>query len=315
MLPRLWNAYIKDQARHLGFQCCGITTADRLGRADYLRAWLEAGRAGSMAYLHRYFEQRVDPRRLMPGAQSVIVVALSYHRPRPQRPADGVPRGQVAAYAWGDDYHDVVREKLHRLADAIRERAGGEAATRVCVDTAPVLERELAARAGVGWIGKNTLVLNRDLGSTFFIGVVVTTVRVEPDAAVQDHCGSCTRCLEACPTAAFPAPYQMDASRCVSYLTIERREPVPESLQAAIGDWVFGCDVCQDVCPFNRHVTEASEPRFAPRPPGAFPALEELLRWTEDDYRRVLKGSAMKRATPAMLKRNAAIALRNVARE
>jgi epoxyqueuosine reductase len=214
-------------------------------------------------------------------------------------------------YAWGEDYHVVVREKLTALLDRLRDALTEPFAAKVCVDTAPLVEREWAAQAGIGWIGKNTLVLDDQLGSYFFLGAIVTTLELEPDEPVADHCGTCTACLEACPTSAFPAAYQMDAPRCISYLTIEHRANIPAEFHEKMGNWVFGCDVCQEVCPFNRRASLTREPRFAIRPPGAEPLLNEILSWTPEDYRAQLKGSAMKRAKLGMLHRNAAITRKN----
>lgn len=311
MSPSEKSASLRRLAANLGFDRVGIASAGPITRADYLRGWLEQGRAGQMDYLHRLFEQRVDPRNLLPGARSVIVTALNYHQPTPGRKA-GQPRGRVARYAWGDDYHRVVRDRLAALIKALRVEIDEPFQARACVDTAAVVEREWAAAAGVGWIGKNTMVLHQDLGSYLFLGEIVTTLELTPDTPARDRCGSCTRCLEACPTDAFPAPYQMDASRCISYLTIELREGIPPQFQAPMGDWIFGCDICQEVCPYNRGapISEA----FPIRPPGPYPLLTEILSWTPDDYRATLRGSAMKRAKLPMLQRNAAAALANATR-
>lgn len=293
-----------------------------------------------MAYLSRHLESRLDPSKLLPGARSAVVVALNYYQAAPahERTVDnpqveanhnemgGVVRqpvspgaanglsavagddaGRVARYAWGRDYHRVMKKKLHRLADAMRVQFGADVATRACVDTAPIVERELASRAGVGWIGKNTLVLHPELGSYFVLGVLLTTLELEPDEPIADHCGTCTACLEGCPTEAFPAAYEMDASRCISYLTIEHRGEIPEAFHASMGDWVFGCDVCQEVCPFNRRVPVTGEPDFAVRPPGPAPSLDSILRWTPQEYDKQTRGSATRRATLAMWKRNAEI--------
>ncbi|UCF33970.1 MAG: tRNA epoxyqueuosine(34) reductase QueG [Phycisphaerales bacterium] len=308
---------IKDLAQEIGFDRCGIARAGPIGRGDYLRGWLAAGRAGSMAYLHRYLEQRIDPRQLLDGAQSVIVVALIYHQPAPEVPTDPASsgRGRVAMYAWGDDYHRIVKDRLLTLADRLRERLPQPFHARACVDTAPLLEREVAAAAGIGWIGKNTVLLNRELGSYFFLGALLTTLDLPPDRPVDDYCGTCARCLEACPTSAFPAPYQMDASRCISYFTIEHRGEIPAEFHKAMGDWIFGCDACQEVCPYNRRAPYTREARFAVRPPGPRPDLREILQWTEDDYRSNLRGSAIKRARLDMLHRNVAIALQNTNRD
>lgn len=227
---------------------------------------------------------------------------------------DGADRatGRVAMYAWGDDYHDVLKRKLFAVADRLHERISEPFETKVCVDTAPLLEREYAMRAGIGWIGKNTLVLNERLGSYFVLGEIVTTLDVAVDAPATDHCGTCRACLDACPTAAFIAPYQMDASRCISYLTIEHRgETIPAEFGEATGDWVFGCDICQQVCPHNSKAAATTEPRFKARAETIHPDLQAMIDWSDEDYREMRKGSAIQRAKPAMLRRNARIALAN----
>jgi len=268
-----------------------------------------------MDYLGRHLEARLDARALLDGARSVIVAVLNYHQRAPRQaecsppPPDDPPRGRVAMYAWGEDYHQVVRERLTRMVDRLRPAIDEPFEARVCVDTSPILEREWAAAAGVGWIGKNTLVLHPDLGSYFFLGEIVTTLELAGDAPMTDHCGTCTRCLEACPTGAFPAPYQMDASRCISYLTIELREDIPDEFHAGIGDWLFGCDVCQEVCPHNREAPISTA--FGVRPPGPHPRLRDILMCEPSDYAAQLRGSAMKRAKLGMLKRNAVIVLDN----
>lgn len=357
MTPSARSELIRRLAAETGFARCGIAGAGRVNRADYVREWLADGHAGEMHYLARHAALREDPRRLLDGARSIIVVADLYRhdtdttcsqpkhtmppapdnasspgveggpaRGRPHdrsgtagRPVDpdGAARGRIARYAWGRDYHRVLRRKLHRLADALHEAMDEPFTSRVCVDTAPLIEREIAAAAGIGWIGKNTMVLCRDVGSFFFLGEIITTLELAPSAPATDHCGSCTRCLDACPTAAFPAPYRMDATRCIAYLTIEHRSDIPGDLQPLMGDWVFGCDVCQDVCPYNREAPEGAEPAYAlqdrnPLPPAA--PLDQLLAWTPEDYRAHLAGSAMKRASLDMLKRNARIALTNLGR-
>ncbi|MCH7632311.1 MAG: tRNA epoxyqueuosine(34) reductase QueG [Planctomycetes bacterium] len=313
MNPGDSSRYIKSTARKLGFDLCGIARAEPIGRADYFAAWLAHGSAGSMNYLHRNVAERTDPRRLLDGARSVVVVALLYNQSPPDQPRDpSAPRGRVAAYAWGDDYHEVVKKKLFALADQMHEDLPPPFETKVCVDTAPLLERELAAAAGVGWLAKNTMILHPQLGSFFFLGEIVTTLELTPDEPLEDHCGTCTACLDACPTDAFTAPHQMDASRCISYLTIEHRGSISKPFQEMMGDWVFGCDVCQDVCPFNRDAPHTREARFAVRNPGARPDLGRLLSWSSADHRRELRGSAIKRANPEMLLRNARIALDNV---
>ncbi len=302
---------ISRLAAEIGFDRVGVARAEPLERGAYVREWVESGRAGRMAYLERHLDVRLDPRRLLAGARSIIVAALNYHRPEPPRPAHGAP-GRVAMYAWGRDYHRLMKKMLWRFVEALRAETGESFPARVCVDTAPLIEREAAAAAGIGWIGKNTMVLSRELGSYFFLGEVITTLEIAADEPMADRCGSCTRCLEACPTQAFPAPYEMDATRCISYLTIELREEVPSALAAGVGDWVYGCDICQQVCPYNQRAPETANPALCDDRAGAWLDLRELLHWTDDDYAERLRGSAMKRATLDMLRRNARIVLEQV---
>jgi epoxyqueuosine reductase len=311
MSPAALSARIKAIARDLGFDRVGICSARPVQRREYYRQWLAAGHAGKMKYLHRHVNQRMDPASLLAGAHSVVVVGLNYRQPGPQLPDDGRPRGRIAMYAWGGDYHRVVKKKLYGLVRQVREAVGEGFGWRACVDTSPVLERELAAAAGVGWIGRNTLVLERELGSYFFLGALITTLELLPDEPMADRCGRCTRCLEACPTGALHAPYQMNASRCISYLTIELRDEIPADLKPPMGDWVFGCDICQDVCPYNRKGPFSREPRLAVRPPGPHVDLDDLLAWGPAEYDATLRGSAMRRAKLEMLHRNARIAMQN----
>ncbi|MCK6484993.1 MAG: tRNA epoxyqueuosine(34) reductase QueG [Phycisphaerae bacterium] len=316
MTPVERSDRIKSLAAAAGFERCGIARLGPLARGDYFLDWLRDGMAGTMGYLHRRRESRLDPSKLLPGARSAVVVALNYF----QRVADTLdptdhddqPHGRVAMYAWGDDYHAVLHERLENFVRRIRAVLPDAFEAKVCVDTSAIVERELAAAAGIGWIGKNTLVLHQDLGSYFFLGEILTTLDLAPDATPADRCGTCTRCLDACPTQAFPGPYRMDARRCISYLTIEHRGEIPAELHAAIGDWVFGCDVCQQVCPYNRDAPTTREPRFAPRPPGPRPRLGDILAWDEATYARNVNDSATDRATLNMWRRNAAIAAKNV---
>lgn len=305
------SALVKRRAGAQGFERCGIAPAAPLDREAYVRRWLASGRAGTMDYLHRHVEQRLNPTLLLDGARSVVAVALVYYQQaeEPQAAADSPQsaHGRIAMYAWGEDYHVVVKDKLFALMRGLTLEIPYPFQYRVCVDTSPLLEREAAARAGIGWIGKNTLVLHQDLGSYFFLGAVVTTLDLAPDDPVENHCGSCTACLDACPTQAFPAPYEMDAARCISYLTIEHRGSIPPELMGRTGDWLFGCDVCQEVCPFNRHAPRTHEPRLAPCPPAPRIPLETVRNWSPEEYRSALKGTAMKRATLDMWKRNAAL--------
>jgi len=299
---------VKRIAADLGFERCGIAPAAPIAHADYLREWLAAGRAGSMGYLYRRIASRLDPRVLLPSARSAIVVAHNYHQKPPPQPADTAPRGRIAMYAWGEDYHTVIREKLDALIAVLRREISDPFDAKPCVDTSAIVERELAAAAGIGWIGKNTLVLHQDLGSYFFLGVVLTSLDLTSDEPATDHCGSCTRCLDACPTHAFPAPYQMNATRCISYLTIEHRAAIPAEFHQPMDNWLFGCDICQQVCPFNREAPLTNEPRYAAQPPAPRPALAEVRIWNEAAYAANVAGRAMDRASLAMWQRNAAIA-------
>ncbi len=266
-----------------------------------------------MGYLKRNVPMRESPTKLFPGLRSIICVAMSYQRQEPTT-SDAGSHGRVARYARGRDYHVVLRKRLEQLADRLRDTLKEPFESRAFVDTGPILERELAARAGLGWIGKNTLLMHPQLGSYLFLGELFTTLELEPDPPFSDHCGTCTRCLDACPTDAFPAPYELDASRCISYLTIERRDDIPEALHEAMGDWVFGCDICQEVCPHNRRAPLGSDPDLsADVTPGRVP-LDQLVNLRSGDYRRLTRDSAARRATRAMWQRNARIVAANAAR-
>jgi epoxyqueuosine reductase len=303
---------VKQRALALGFDLVGIAPAEPSPYREYLRRWLGDGQAGSMHYLHQRFDERTDPSAYVPGARSVICVAINYHVPlEPVPVGDESRRGRVARYALGDDYHELIKSRLHALADWIRTEFP-EAQTRAAVDTAPVMEKDLAARAGVGWVGKNTCLLNAEVGSWLLLGEVITTLRLAPDAPATDHCGTCTRCIDACPTGAITAPYQLDARKCISYLTIEHREAIPVDVQSRIGDWLYGCDVCQDVCPHNRHAPAASDPALQPRFPTGTLDVDEVVRWTDEQYRTTLRGSAMKRVKLPVLRRNAEIVAENL---
>ena len=302
---------VKAQAFGLGFDLVGICA---LGPAETARAfdeWLEHGYAGAMDYLARGGEKRHDSRLPVPGAISAIVVAMSY--------GGGEPSGPVARYARGDDYHDVMLERLRTLHRWIDNETGHPITGRAYVDTGPVLERDLARRAGLGWFGKNTNLINPSLGSFFFLGVLLVDVPLAPDAPFEaDRCGTCTRCLDACPTDAFVAPRVLDATRCISYLTIELKGEIPEALREPIGDRVYGCDVCQDVCPWNvsfatplvEHSPYLSRDMLVGK--NARSVARDLLGMTPEDFSRAFKGSPMKRAKLRGLKRNAAVVLGNV---
>jgi epoxyqueuosine reductase len=297
------GSVVKARARELGFDRVAIGPADPPEHGGALEAWLDAGYAGTMSYLDRGRAERLDPARLLPGARSVVAVAMSYNKS-----TEDDWRG-VSRYARGRDYHDVIRPRLVELGEFIGSAAGAPVASRAAVDSSAVLERDLAARAGLGWIGKNTNLLTPSLGSYFFIGIVLTTAELPFDQREPDRCGTCTACLDACPTRAFVAPYVLDARRCISYLTIEHRGDIAGELADQIGEWVFGCDVCQEVCPWNRKAEPGHEPALEPS--GSFGALESLLELDREEFRARFRGSALTRTKRAGLLRNAAIVLAN----
>lgn len=332
------TAWIVDQAKALGFDLCGILRPDKFPELENTADWLARGYAGEMNYL--FDSRRADPRTVLPGIRSVIVCLLNYNTEHPlstdaQPPnQDGEPRGWVSRYAWGDDYHEVLGEKLHALVALVRGRFHEPFEARPYVDTGPVQERVLAKYAGLGWLGKNTLLLNQALGSYFFLGVILTTLDLEPtlgpgELPPPDLCGSCRQCLDACPTQAFVEPYVMEARKCISYLTIELRGAIPGELREAMGNHVLGCDICQDVCPWNRRAPISALPQFQPRILPArpedtteqassspsdslfLPALSRILSLSERDFRRLFHGSPLKRAKWRGVVRNACIAVGN----
>jgi epoxyqueuosine reductase len=311
LLDHSLSAKIKDRARSLGFDLAGIAPAEPSRFRDYVRQWLDEGRGGSMSYLSNRFDERTDPSTYLPGAQSVICVAMNYYYPLEEPPEQDRPfHGRIARYALGEDYHELMKSRLHELADWVRQIAP-QAQTRAAVDTAPVLERELSARAGVGWVGKNTCIIHPRIGSWLLLGQVLTTLPLPADQPIADHCGTCTRCIDACPTAAITAPYQLDASRCISYLTIEHREEIPAQMQPLIGNWLYGCDICQDVCPHNSKAPATQTPEFKPRFPTGSLDVREVMKWDEQTYRAILRNSAMKRVKLPVLQRNALTVYQN----
>lgn len=293
---------VLERAAALGFDRAAAGPVTAPGTGPAFERWLDAGHAGTMGYLERTRAQRLDPTRLLPGCRSVVAVALNY-----ARGDDDEAWRPVARYARGADYHDVMRPRLRALVAFLAEAARAE--SRAAVDTSAVLERDLAAQAGLGWIAKNTNLIAPGLGSWFFIGIVLTTAEIAGGDAVPNRCGTCSACLDACPTGAFVSPYVLDARRCISYLTIEHRGAIDEALRPAMGDWAFGCDVCQDVCPWNRHAPASREPALAPSAP--MPPLEDVLTMDEADFRARFGASAIARAKRAGLARSAAIALGN----
>lgn len=301
---------VKRRASELGFDACGVAAAGPVDPDDRLGEWLSQGFDADMAWLARTKEMRQDPRLWVAGARSVVVVARNYHASRPEA---GAGCGKVSSYAWGRDYHRVLDKPIRALAKAISEAADGTEC-RCCVDTGPVLERAWAARAGVGWIGKNGLVLRRGLGSWFVLGVIVTTAELAADAPVQSRCGTCTRCMDACPTGALVAPGMVDSRRCISYHTIENRGEIPDVLADAMGRWVFGCDICQEACPWNRDCLTTSETDFHPRAGHASPPLDVLEEMGESRFREEFAGTPILRSKYEGFMRNLRIARRNIKR-
>jgi epoxyqueuosine reductase len=298
-------AQIRQLAREVGFDLVGICSAAESARRDYFRQWLDQGRHGTMDYLLRRFEERMDPSVYLPGAKSVICVAMNYHVPLEEAPGvDAAEHGRIARYALGDDYHEHFKPRLFQLADLIRQQAP-DAETRCCVDTAPVAEKELAARAGIGWVGKHTCIINESAGSWLLLGEVMTTLELPADEPGVDRCGTCRRCIDACPTAAITAPYQLDARRCISYLNIEHRGEIASELQSKLGAWVFGCDICQEVCPWNAKAPTAVDEHMQPRRVTGWFPLEEILSWRSGVPNPALSGSAIKRVKLPILQRNA----------
>ena len=293
---------VKARALELGFDRVAVGHVGALQHAAEFQRWLDAGYGEGMDWIEETRAERLEPGRLLPGVRSAVVVALHYG-PR----ADDPSWDAVSRYARGADYHDVMRPRLHVLRDFLSETAG--VGCRASLDTSAVLERDLAAAAGLGWIGKNTNLIAPRAGSYFFIGTVLTTAELVADGPVADHCGTCTACLDACPTDAFVAPWVLDARRCLAYLTIEHRGDVPEPWKPHMRDWLFGCDVCQDVCPWNRKVPAAREPALAPH--GPLESLEVLLAMDDATFRARFRGTAIFRAKRAGLARNAALVLGN----
>jgi len=301
----LCSEKIKQQAVALGFNKIGIVPAGALTEeGEQLKEWFARGFHGQMGYMARDPQKRSDPRLLMPSAKSVICVALNYFRP--EKHVDSPAIGKISRYAWGDDYHDVLRDKLKELLEWITGHAA-EVEGRICVDTSPIMDKAWAAHAGLGWIGKHTNLITKEYGSWVFLGELLLSIELDYDSYIeQDHCGKCMACIEACPTQAIIAPYQIDATRCISYGTIElRASELPEPIESNLENWVFGCDICQDVCPWSRFSKPSEEPRFEPHPGNVAPELSELAEMTEEEFSTRFRKSAVKRAKLAGLQRNA----------
>lgn len=297
-----YSNLIKTEARNLGFMFCGISKADFLEEdAPRLETWLNKGMHGEMQYMENYFDKRLDPRLLVDGARSVISLGLNYYTDELQLdPASP----KISKYAYGDDYHHVIKGKLKQLLQTINEQIG-EVNGRAFVDSAPVLDKAWAKKAGMGWIGKNTNLINKQSGSFFFLAELIIDLELEYDIEpAADHCGTCTRCIDACPTEAIVAPYVVDGSRCISYLTIELKNEIPTEFKGKMDNWMFGCDVCQDVCPWNKFSVLNQEPAFAPHPELLSMTHNDWQNITQDVFQKVFKTSAVKRTKFSGLKKN-----------
>lgn len=300
------------KARELGFELFGVAAIDDVPELARFDEWLQRGYAGEMSYLHRQRDRRVDPSLIVQDAKSVIACGINYHTENPLSIEAAPPAsGWISRYAWGDDYHDVVGQKIQALYEFLCDTAQTPVNGRYYVDTGPVLEKVWAQYAGLGWIGKNTCLLNQKLGSFFFIALIITDLELPPDMPAVDRCGSCRRCIDACPTGAIVEPYVLDATRCISYLTIEKRGALPEAHREAMGRHVFGCDICQDICPWNQKAPVTSEPAFAPRSGAVNADLGQLLDMDIETFRQRFRKSPVKRAKYTGLLRNALIAAGN----
>lgn len=300
--------FIKATAARLGFSFCGIAKAEFLEEeAPRLEEWLQRGYQGKMSYLENYFDKRLDPRLLVEGARSVISLGYNYF---PSKDLGTEGNLKVAKYAYGEDYHVVVKDKLKELLGVIQQEVG-EVSGRAFVDSAPVLERPLAQRAGNGWIGKNSLLLNKQMGSFFFLAELIIDLDLVCDSPIKDYCGTCTACMDACPTDAIPEPYVVDGSKCISYFTIELKESIPEEVRGKFENWIFGCDICQDVCPWNRFSQQNTEKRFQPNDALKTFTKNDWQEITEEVFNKVFKNSPIKRTKLAGLKRNIIFATEN----
>lgn len=297
-----YSELIKAEAKNLGFLFCGIAKAEFLEQeAPRLETWLNKNMHGEMQYMENHFDKRLDPRLLVDGAKSVISLGLNYYTDNTQ--TDKLAP-KISKYAYGQDYHTVIKDKLKQLLQIINEKIG-EVGGRAFVDSAPVLDKAWAKKAGLGWIGKNTNLINQKTGSFFFLAELIVDIELEYDIEpTADHCGTCTRCIDACPTDAIVGPYVVDGSRCISYLTIELKNEIPQEFKGKMDDWAFGCDICQDVCPWNKFSVIHNEPSFDPHPDLLHLNSNDLREITEDVFQKVFKNSAIKRTKFAGLKRN-----------
>ena len=312
--PTEIKAGLLRRAAAIGFDDCRIARADAPRHAEEFRAWLETGAAADMDWIGRGAEKRCDPQKVLPGARSIVALAMNYWQGdgngRSKKAEGGIAEsGRIARYAWGEDYHEVMERKLSDLDEFLTAADGRQ---KIYVDTGPVLERDFAAEAGIGWHGKSTMLLNRELGTWFFLGEILTTLELPPDAPQVARCGSCTRCIDACPTGAITAPHQLDARRCISYLTIELKGSIPLEFRPLMGDRIYGCDDCLDACPWNRFARVSRESAFAARPAVAQMRLRDFLALNDEQFREMFRGSPIKRIKRRGFLRNVCVALGNV---
>ncbi len=310
--PQELKESIKVKSKQLGFTLAGFTSSEPPLHYNVFESWLNADMHGTMNYLaeERSRTRRADPKQILPECKSILVLAMPYTSPLPEGEGLGV---RVASYALGDDYHDIIPPRLQAIIEFIEEQVGHKIPNRYYTDTGPILERDLAQRAGLGWIGKNTLLINPKAGSTFFLAEILLGIELEPDTPITtDHCGTCTRCIEACPTQCILPNRTLDARRCISYLTIELKEDIPVELRPLMGDWIFGCDICQQVCPWNRFASQA-DPAFEPKIP--LPVLSGELLLTSVEFNQRFKKSPIKRAKRRGYLRNMAVAIGNIGNE
>ncbi|MFI5252286.1 MAG: tRNA epoxyqueuosine(34) reductase QueG [Bacteroidota bacterium] len=304
---------IKEKAKSLGFQQVGIAKSEKLNEeAEHLQEWLERGYQGTMRWMEKSIEKRIDPSFVVPDAKSVVSVAMNYYSDVAHVQAEGF--GKISRYAWGDDYHAILEERLKNLLEFIHEEIPG-AKGKVYVDTGPVMDKVWAQRAGIGWIGKHTNVISREYGSWIFLGEIILDAELEYDTPATDHCGSCTLCIEACPTKAIVEPYVVDSNKCISYLTIEHEGSIAPDLSGKFEHWLYGCDICQDVCPWNhKDATQTDIEEFNPREGNIAPELADIAAITQEEFSRRFTKSPIKRTKVSGLTRNAKILLQNDAR-
>ena len=307
----LSSSAVKAKALELGFDLCGIASADRFPELSFLNEWLDRGYGGEMEWMTRTRVRRADVRNVLPGARSIVATATLYNTDRPYAGELPCDVALLSRYAWGDDYHSVIKLRLDALLAWMHSASDVPFEGRAYVDTGPVQERVYAQYAGLGWIGKNTCLINREIGSWLFLGEILCTLPLEPDYQGLEQCGSCTRCLDACPTGALVEPAVLDSNRCISYLTIERRSSIPDGQRSGIGGHVYGCDICQEVCPYNQPAPISDDAPWQPRAGLDLPRLVELWRRSDADLRTLVKGSAMTRAKLVGLRRNLAVAIGN----